>query len=82
MDYRPCRRTNYALSRLYTIPVVDLARYGLSRAKDFGIWRLRYNEWLHFYWKQSYSFLPAFSMVVHSIGEHLLLGLHLPSVLQ
>ena len=30
-DYRPCRHTNHALS---TITSVDLAHYGVSRAKD------------------------------------------------
>ena len=32
-DYRPYRRTNYALSHLYMIVSVDLAHYGASRAK-------------------------------------------------
>ena len=30
-------RTNHALSTCSMIPSVDLARYGVSRAKDFGV---------------------------------------------
>ena len=34
-DNRPFRCTNHALSHLYTITSVDLAQYGVSRAKDW-----------------------------------------------
>ena len=34
-DYRPYRRTNHALSHCTTITSVDLAHYGVSRAKDW-----------------------------------------------
>ena len=40
MNYRPYKRTNYAVSHLYHNIIADLARYGVSRAKDLGIWGL------------------------------------------